>query len=109
MWSRSQQKDVVFALLSVIRWTPEDVGEMQRKKSSIKELVSKVSEAMEMGEYWVWCAIRQIEDPDAISHLDVIELLDIYKKCDNCIKKAKDAQRAADIAAQYVNDNKSEN
>jgi hypothetical protein len=87
MWSRSQQKDVVFALLLVLRWIPLDEEELQRRQSSIEELVSKVAEAMEMDEYWVWCAMRQIEDPDATNHLDVLELLDIYKKCENSSKK----------------------
>ena len=60
---------------------------MQRKKSSIEELVSKVAEAMEMDEYWVWCAVRHIEDPDATNHLAFLELLDVYKNCDNSFKK----------------------
>lgn len=93
MWSRSQQKDVVFALLLVLRWTPLEEEEWQRKHSSIEELVSKVAEAMEMDEYWVWCAVGQIEDPDTTNHLDVLEILDVYKKCDDNIKKTKAAQR----------------
>lgn len=93
MWSRSQQKDVVFALLLVLRWIPLDEEELQRKQSSIEELVSKVAEAMEMDEYWVWCTVGQIEDPDTTNHLDVLEILDIYKKCDNSFKKSKAAQR----------------
>lgn len=92
MWSRSQQKDVVFALLLVLRWAPLDEADMQRRESSIAELVSKVAEAMEMDEYWVRCAVRQIEDPDATNHLDVLEMLDVYKKCDNSFKKAKRAR-----------------
>lgn len=87
MWSRSQQKDVVFALLLVLRWSPLDEEELQRKKSSTEELVSKVAEAMEMDEYWVWCAMRQIEDPDTTNHLDVLEMLDVYKRLDYWHKK----------------------
>lgn len=93
MCSRGQQKDVVFALLLVLRWTPLKEEDMKRKESSIKELVSKVAEAMEMDEYFVWCTVRQIEDPDTTNHLDVIEILDIYKKCDDGIKKSKAAQK----------------
>lgn len=89
MWSRGQQKDVVFALLLILRWTPQEEEDMKRKESSTKELISKVAEAMGMDEYWVHCTVRQIEDPDAINHLDVLELLDIYKKCDTGIKKSK--------------------
>lgn len=80
MWSSRQQKDVVFALLLVLRWTPLEEEDMKRKESSIKELVSKVAEATEMDECWVWSILSQIEDPDTTNHLDVLEILDIYKK-----------------------------
>lgn len=93
MWSRLQQKDVVFALLLVLRWIPLEEEDLQRKQSSIEELVSKVAEAMEIDEYWVWCTVRHIEDPDTTNHLDVLELLDGYKKLDDSIKKSKAAQR----------------
>lgn len=46
-----------------------------------------------MDEYWVWCTVDQIEDPDTTNHLDVLEILDLYKKFDNSIKKSKAAQR----------------
>lgn len=87
MWNREQQKDVVFALLTVLRWYPSEEEDLQRRQSSIKELASKIAEAMEMDEYWVWCTVGQIKDPDATNHLDVLEILDIYKRLDDSIKK----------------------
>lgn len=93
MWSRSQQKDVVFALLLALRWLTFDEEDIQRRESSIEELISKVAESMEMDEYWVHCAVRQIENPYTTNYITVLELLDVYKRCDNSFKKAKSAQR----------------
>ena len=79
MWSKSQQKDVVFAILLVLRWIPSSEGEAAQRQKSIDNLIKKISEAMEMTEEYILCALRHIKDPHKCTHTELIEVLRVYK------------------------------
>lgn len=79
MWSKSQQKDVVFAILLVLRWTPISEDEAVQRQKSIDNLIKKISEAMEMAEEYILCALRHIKDPEKYTHTELMEVLSVYK------------------------------